>query len=355
MATQDGAAELIVKGANTVAGDDPAILFASDADRQRHLPMSLRSQFPAYLLFLLFAFTATNAQAALSEKQARKLIAKMEGMSLPGHAVRVDQVRSTGSNTAEATAELELVFRFTHESSGRWRINEIRTGQDRWEELDVIAQAAQFELPKNNCAELDQLGRIISRSSLEGKHARCLVASLFGVNLPSDAVRIKSVSDLGLPLGTEVYGLAVALVQADFRFSKDSSGWRVVALRTGNRDWVSLEGLTAQIDAVKRARATDELNTVAGALAAYSRIRGSFVVSDKESVLIDHLSPRYLGRVIRVDPWHNPYQYQGETGHFTLRSVGPDGKPDTADDIIVTRSLGTAASPPPNPGKLEPY
>jgi hypothetical protein len=298
--------------------------------------MSLRPKFPAYLVFLLFALTATSAHAALSEKQARKLIATTAGMSLPGKAVRVDQVRNTGSNSAEATAELELVFRFTHESSGRWQINEIRIGHDRWEELDVIAQAAKFDWPKSNCAQLDKLGRVISVSSLEGKHARCLVASLFGVKLPSDAVRIKSASDLGLPLGTEIYGLAVALVQADFRFSKDSSGWRAVAFRTGDRDWLNLEGVTAQIDAVKRAKATDELNSVASALAAYGRVRGSFVVSDKESVLIDHLSPRYLGRVIRVDPWHNAYQYQGARDHFTLRSLGPDGKPDTADDIVVS-------------------
>src|SRR5205085_1044204 len=32
----------------------------------------------------------------------------------------------------------------------------------------------------------------------------------------------------------------------------------------------------------------------------------------KDSVtLLDHLSPRYLKRVIRIDPWHNPYRYEG--------------------------------------------
>jgi hypothetical protein len=286
--------------------------------------------------FLFVALTATNAHADLSQKQARTLIAKTAGFALPGKAVRVGEVRSTGSTAAEAAAEIELVFRLSYDKT--WRLSEIRAGQGRWEDLDVIAEAAKFAIPKGTCEPLDQLGRVVSHSRLDGKHARCLIASLLGVNLPSDAVRIKSLSGLDLPLGSETYVLAVALVQADFRFSKDSAGWHVVAFRSGSRDWLSVEGITAQIDGVKRAKAIEEMNTVATALEAYSRARGSFLVSDKEPVLIDHLSPRYLGRIIRVDPWHNPYQYQGERDRFTLRSPGPDGKPDTGDDIVVTRS-----------------
>jgi hypothetical protein len=53
-------------------------------------------------------------------------------------------------------------------------------------------------------------------------------------------------------------------------------------------------------------------------------------------VLIDHLSPKYLIRVIRVDPWHRPYQYDGQQDHYSLRSLGPDGKPNTPDDIVVS-------------------
>jgi hypothetical protein len=53
-------------------------------------------------------------------------------------------------------------------------------------------------------------------------------------------------------------------------------------------------------------------------------------------VLIDHLSPRYLARVIRVDPWHRPYQYEGQPDRYSLRSLGPDGKPNTQDDIVVS-------------------
>ena len=72
---------------------------------------------------------------------------------------------------------------------------------------------------------------------------------------------------------------------------------------------------------------------MAKALEAFRRDRGTFVVSDSHPVAIDFLSPRYLARVIRVDPWHQPYKYQGERDHFTLRSTGPDRKDNTPDDI----------------------
>jgi hypothetical protein len=50
--------------------------------------------------------------------------------------------------------------------------------------------------------------------------------------------------------------------------------------------------------------------------------------------LIDHLTPKYLIRVIRVDPWNRPYQYEGQPNDYVLRSLGPDGKPKTPDDIV---------------------
>ncbi|MFN2513751.1 MAG: type II secretion system protein GspG [Pyrinomonadaceae bacterium] len=42
--------------------------------------------------------------------------------------------------------------------------------------------------------------------------------------------------------------------------------------------------------------------------------------------------------MIRLDPWQEPYQYRGERDNFTLRSLGPDRKDNTADDIVITGS-----------------
>ena len=74
---------------------------------------------------------------------------------------------------------------------------------------------------------------------------------------------------------------------------------------------------------------------LAVALESYRREHGFYLESKSEATLIDHLNPHYLARVIRVDPWHQPYEYEGTRDGFTLRSVGPDGKSNTAHDIFL--------------------
>ena len=285
--------------------------------------------------FVLVIVTPIHARADLSKNQARKLIQTMAGWSLPGSAVRVESVSSSSTESAEVSAEIQTVFRLTL-NEGRWRLSEIRTGPDHWERLEVLARAAKVELPSGECDAPPQFARSRSSSELTTKRARCLVASLFGVELPSDDVRIRNISPFGLSIGSESSALVTALVQADFRFARDAGGWRVVEVKSGNRDWVSVAELPAAVDQIKRSAAADELSTIAKALSEFRQDRGHFVVSDKESVLIDHLSPRYLTRVIRVDPWHRPYHYDGQQDRYSLRSLGPDGKPNTPDDIVVS-------------------
>jgi hypothetical protein len=161
------------------------------------------------------------------------------------------------------------------------------------------------------------------------------VATLFGVVLPSDDVRIKEISLFGLSIGSESAAIVTALIRVDFRLARNTSGWHVTEFKSGTRNWVNVADLPAAIDAVKRSAATDDLSMLAKALGDFRRDRGYFVVADKESVLIDHLSPHYLTRVIRVDPWHRPYQYDGQQDRYSLRSLGPDGKANTPDDVVV--------------------
>jgi len=291
-------------------------------------------------LFLLIISLCVFASAAVaanpSNKDVRKAIQTMFGASLPSSSVRVQQVSSGAEGTAEASAEIETVFR-ARATDGRWRLSEVRTGQDIWERLDLLAQALQAKLPTGSCDALSQFGRRdASASALTVKRARCLVAELLGVTLPADQVRIKNISSFDLPFGSESSALIVATIQTQFHLARDANGWRVSEFKSGNRDWTNLSALPVALNEVKRAAATSDLATVANALIDYRRRRGSFVISDKESVLIDHLNPQYLTRVIRVDPWHRPYQYDGAQDRFSLRSLGPDGKLNTPDDIVVS-------------------
>ena len=166
---------------------------------------------------------------------------------------------------------------------------------------------------------------------LTPKEARTLIAKMAGIALPSDAVRIKDISSFGNGV------VVVAQVETAFKLVKgDNDKWRVAEIRTGDRRWEDVDLLVKALNVEKSARARAELESVATALESYKRERGSYVKSDKEGVLIDHLNPRYLARVIRVDPWHQPYVYEGTRERFTLRSSGPDGKPNAADDVTIT-------------------
>jgi len=139
--------------------------------------------------------------------------------------------------------------------AGHWQLREIRTASDRWDRLDVIASAAKVDLPTGDCDSAAQLA-----TKLTTKRARCLVAALFGVTMPSDDVRIKEVSPFGLSIGKESAALVTALVNADFRLARDASGWRVTGFKTGARDWVDVSGLPVAIDQVKRSAASDEVS-----------------------------------------------------------------------------------------------
>jgi ribonuclease HI len=166
-------------------------------------------------------------------------------------------------------------------------------------------------------------------SDLSPKEARKLIANMAGIKLPSDAVRVREVSVSGSS------ALVVAQVETAFRFNKGDDGkWRVAEIRTGDNAWEDVEMLVRAVNTEKVERARAEMETLVTALEAFRRERGFYVVAKGESVLVDQLNPRYLARIVRVDPWHKPYLYEGTRDAYTLRSAGADGKENTADDIV---------------------
>jgi hypothetical protein len=176
---------------------------------------------------------------------------------------------------------------------------------------------------------LSEYGR--AAGDLTPSEARKLIAHLAGIELPSNAVRIKEIS----PMGSAA--VVIAQVETAFRFQKKSEKWQVIEIRTGDRNWEEVETLVRALNNEKTARARAELNAVGASLEAFKRERGFYVESDSESALMDHLSPRYMSQLILIDPWHQPYVYKGSKGAYVLKSNGADKKADTPDDIIVSR------------------
>jgi Type II secretion system (T2SS), protein G len=138
--------------------------------------------------------------------------------------------------------------------------------------------------------------------------------------------------------GMSSSAVAEIVVAATFHLSKDAGGrWRVSEVVFGDETVGQLDSLRQNVNARKAALARAELSTLRDALEAFRTERGFYVVAKDSVVLLDHLSPRYLKHVIRIDPWHNPYRYEGTQASYTLASDGPDGKPNTADDVTLGR------------------
>ena len=97
-----------------------------------------------------FGLFATSVKADLSPSQARKALTKIPGFELKSGAVRVKSV--SGSSTEPiVSAELRTVFKFETDQDGKWRVAEIRTGQDRWEKIDAIAMALKTSSARGDC------------------------------------------------------------------------------------------------------------------------------------------------------------------------------------------------------------
>jgi hypothetical protein len=167
---------------------------------------------------------------------------------------------------------------------------------------------------------------------LSAKEARRLIARVAGIELPSDAVRVRSVSSLGQSAVVE------AQVETAFRFVRGDDGkWRVAEIRTGDNKWEDIDMIARAVNQQKTERARAELETFATALESFRRERGFYIEAGNAVALVDQLNPLYLARIIRIDPWHRPYQYEGSRNQYILRSFGLDGKANTGDDIVLEK------------------
>jgi hypothetical protein len=165
---------------------------------------------------------------------------------------------------------------------------------------------------------------------LGAREAREAIAAALGLD-KADRVRIRSISP-----GMGGQAIVEATVEAAFRFTEGKGGnWQAVEVRTGDRNWESIELLQTAVRKEKVLRTEADLRTLAVALEAFRRERGFYVSADTGAALVDNLSPRYLATIIRLDAWSQEFEYKGTASGYRLGSRGPDKKPDTGDEIII--------------------
>jgi hypothetical protein len=322
----------------------------------------------------LLAYAAEKKpKPALSVKEARGVIAATQGFKLKTGAVKVKEVSPAGASPVVVLAEVKTAFRLAWvederaaQTNGifkqkRWRAEEFRTGDREWDEFDILAEAlgaerlaetraaleelvTEFEAQLGKRKEIDEAESAVKRDASKsddsksksddgkskgkdkdkGKDKKKTSAK----PLTRGPLTIESLSGMGSSVVAEV------VVTATFRLSKDERGkWRVAEVEVGDAASGSLDALWQTVNAQKTARVRADLAPVRDALEAYRRERGFYVVAEDLAVLMDHLSPRFIKRIVRIDPWHNPYRYTGTTDAYTLGSDGPDGKAGTTDDV----------------------
>lgn len=115
----------------------------------------------------------------------------------------------------------------------------------------------------------------------------------------------------------------------------------IVALLVG----AGIVSLVGVLDSGKKTRVKADLNTLSAALRSYET-DNMFLPSTEQGLmaLVQKPSSRpaptnYTPKLkkLLLDPWGNPYHYRRpgskDKGGFDIYSAGPDGQPDSPDDI----------------------
>ena len=292
------------------------------------------------------------AEKAIKKDDARKLIAAASLLELNKQAVTIREISPPGA-VATVLAGVKLGFRFVKDKSGSWRVVEVRTGDRQWESFDLLARALGDENVAAMRAELDAFAaelaalgkkRSADKSAADGDAPKDQATDKDGKQPPKELRRgALSVSNPAAALAPGGSTAVVELeVETSVDFVRDARGrWQVARVRFGRGDGVrsfdAFDAFERALGAEKLARARADLEALAAALEEYRRARGFYVVAETASDLVNHLNPRYTTAFIRFDPWHRSYEYEGARERFTLRSLGADGKVNTADDVTISK------------------
>src|ERR1700749_3100977 len=133
---------------------------------------------------------------------------------------------------------------------------------------------------------------------LGAREAREKIAKALGIDKP-DRIHIESIN-----AGSGNDAIVEARINTAFHFNVDKQGdWQAVEVRTGDRDWESIELIQTAVRKEKVLRTTADLRSIVTALEAFRRERSYYVNADTNSALIDNLAPRYTDMIIRLDAW----------------------------------------------------
>ncbi len=130
------------------------------------------------------------------------------------------------------------------------------------------------------------------------------------------------------------HAVATVTLKTAVKMIKQDDQWVIDEVRIGDRRWEKAEFIIAVLNEKRTARTRSDLNTLSSGISQYRSQHSKLPPAKNFKELVDALAPDYLGQVTRLDAWSNPFSYRAiSVSEYDLRSAGPDGKVDTADDL----------------------
>lgn len=119
------------------------------------------------MIALALSFIGTAAIARdLGAREAREKIARAMGLDKPDN-VHIKNISASGSD-AIVEAQFDAAFRFTTDKEGKWQAVEVRTGDRRWESIELIQTAIGKEKALRTTAELRTVATALEAYHREG-------------------------------------------------------------------------------------------------------------------------------------------------------------------------------------------
>jgi hypothetical protein len=110
---------------------------------------------PRALMLIALAVSLIGVAAVARElgaREARERIAQALGLEKPDN-VHIKSISAMGSD-AIVEAQFEAAFRLVLDKEGKWQAVEVRTGDRRWESIELIQTAVRKEKALRTSAEL---------------------------------------------------------------------------------------------------------------------------------------------------------------------------------------------------------
>lgn len=162
------------------------------------------------------------------------------------------------------------------------------------------------------------------------KQIRDQVRTLDGAALADKQVKVTNVREMGDQATAEVQ------ITTGVKMVKENGKWVIEEFRIGDRRWEKAEHILALINEKRTATTLDQMNLITEGIERFANLNLRIPQVSSSEKLAALLFPRFQSQFIPVDAWTNPFFYQPRGDReFELRSLGPDGRFGTPDDLIA--------------------